>query len=319
MNDTRREFNRDFFSGVIIITLFLIAYTFVPFLGIIITLFTPLPILFYYQKLGRLPCILVSLIASIIAVYFMRYFQSQFGIFFIIAFGIIGFTLSEVIQRNLSIEKTILYSVLIIIGAGVIFAYFFALVNVFNPWAFLTQHINEKVNQTARLYQELGISPEQIDSLRASTQSLANFIVMTFPSFTVVATAFVIWANILLAKRFYKTRNLKFPEFGDLSMWEAPDILVWGVIVGGLLLLSGGIIIKAVGLNVLIIFLCVFFFQGIAIVSYFFHKKKIPPILRGVGYLLIAIQQIFLFIVIGLGLIDVWADFRKLKKQSLSE
>ena len=82
--------------------------------------------------------------------------------------------------------------------------------------------------------------------------------------------------------------------------------------------MPGVFILKSVGLNLLILSLSVFFFQGIAIVSYFFHRKNIPLILRGIGYGMIIIQHIFLVTVVGLGFFDVWADFRKLKKPKLS-
>jgi hypothetical protein len=39
-----------------------------------------------------------------------------------------------------------------------------------------------------------------------------------------------------------------------------------------------------------------------------------PWFIRGFGYFLIFAQQILLVLVIGLGLIDVWVDFRKLEK-----
>ena len=69
---------------------------------------------------------------------------------------------------------------------------------------------------------------------------------------------------------------------------------------------------KIIGLNGLLILMTIYFFQGIAIASYFFEKKNFPRPLRFFLYTLIAIQQAVLLIVIGLGLFDMWADFRRL-------
>ncbi|MFH1624984.1 MAG: YybS family protein [Pseudomonadota bacterium] len=316
--DVNTDFNRNFISGIIVTTLFLLAHVFIPFLGIFISVLTPLPILFYYQKLGRFPGILIAVIASIIAIYFLKLFETPFRVFLIVEFGIVGLTLSEMLRRELSIEKTISYSVPVVLGAGVILASLYGAINFVNPWALVVQEINEKANQTIMLYRELGMPTEEVELFKAYSRNLANFLIRSFPSLAVVGTVVVIWMNLLIAKKLYRMRKLKFPDFGDLSEWEAPDILVWGVIIGGLLLVFGVLALKSVGLNILIISLCFFFFQGLAIVSYFFQRKQIPVILRGVGYLLIGVQQVFLFIVIGLGLFDIWADFRRLKKERVS-
>ena len=57
-----------------------------------------------------------------------------------------------------------------------------------------------------------------------------------------------------------------------------------------------------------------FFFQGLGIVSFFFERKKVPRFLKILLYSLIALQQLALLAVIGIGLFDMWFDFRKLKK-----
>ena len=57
------------------------------------------------------------------------------------------------------------------------------------------------------------------------------------------------------------------------------------------------------------------FFQGIAIVSFFFEKKQFPRPMRIILYVMIAAQQILLLVVIGVGFFDMWINFRKLEKQ----
>jgi uncharacterized protein YybS (DUF2232 family) len=54
------------------------------------------------------------------------------------------------------------------------------------------------------------------------------------------------------------------------------------------------------------------------VVAYFFHKNNVPRFLRGLTYLLIVFQQIFTLLVTGLGLIDLWGDFRRLDKNKLT-
>jgi len=70
--------------------------------------------------------------------------------------------------------------------------------------------------------------------------------------------------------------------------------------------------IRLIALNGLLILMTLYFFQGIAIVSFYFEIKRFPRIIRIFLYTLIGIQQLVLLAVIGLGFFDLWANFRKL-------
>jgi uncharacterized protein YybS (DUF2232 family) len=129
----------------------------------------------------------------------------------------------------------------------------------------------------------------------------------------VASTLFVSWTNLLVAKPILKSRGIFYPSFGSLKLWKAPEVLIWGIIGCGLLLLLPGMTFKFVGLNGLLIMLTIYFFQGIAIVSFYFEKKRFPRMLRVFLYSLIALQQVVLIVIIGLGLFDMWLNFRKLE------
>ncbi len=65
-------------------------------------------------------------------------------------------------------------------------------------------------------------------------------------------------------------------------------------------------------LNGMVVLTIIYFFQGIAIISFYFEKKKIPMAIRTLLYGTIIIQQIFLLVIAGIGFFDVWLNFRKL-------
>jgi uncharacterized protein YybS (DUF2232 family) len=70
-----------------------------------------------------------------------------------------------------------------------------------------------------------------------------------------------------------------------------------------------------VALNLLTVLLPIYFLQGLAIVNHFFRKKGVSPLLQTLGYLLIAVLNPFPLIVTGVGIFDLWADFRKPRKK----
>ena len=58
--------------------------------------------------------------------------------------------------------------------------------------------------------------------------------------------------------------------------------------------------------------LTIYFFQGMGIVAFFFEKKQLPRSFRIMLYALIALQQVLLLVIIGLGVFDLWLNFRKI-------
>jgi uncharacterized protein YybS (DUF2232 family) len=135
------------------------------------------------------------------------------------------------------------------------------------------------------------------------------------PAIVIVSVLLVVWSNLLLAKPLLRSRNLFYPAFGALNEWKAPESLVWVAIGSGVFLLIPNSGLKFFGANALIIMMMVYFFQGIAIVSFYFEKKRFPRLLRGVLYALIVLQQFVLLLVIALGFFDLWVDFRRMKKE----
>jgi uncharacterized protein YybS (DUF2232 family) len=164
------------------------------------------------------------------------------------------------------------------------------------------------------LYQSMGMSEENIHLIDRFLADIQPLIVQIIPAMVTASTLFVAWTNILIARPVLKRRSLSYPDFGPLNMWKAPEYLVWGVIGCGLALFLPEPTINIIGQNGLLILMTVYFFQGIAIVSFYFEKKRLPRFIRFFLYTLIAVQHLILLAVIGLGFFDMWVNFRRLGK-----
>jgi uncharacterized protein YybS (DUF2232 family) len=68
-------------------------------------------------------------------------------------------------------------------------------------------------------------------------------------------------------------------------------------------------------LNLLVILLPVYFLQGLAVIDCFFRRKAFSPVFRVIGYLLVTLVNPLPIVVTGVGVFDLWADFRKPKKE----
>jgi len=287
---------------------------FIPIIGFVAALFIPLPILFYRLKLGRTNGLIIAAITSLIMVVLIG--SLSIDVIFFAGLLLIGFMLGELFELNLSIEQTMLMASGSVVLSGVISLIISSFLSGEGVFAIVTHYVAKNLELTLVLYQGMGMSEENIQLISQSLDKIQQVLVTIIPALISASTLFVAWISILLAKPVLVSRSLNYPDFGPLVLWKAPEYLVWGVIGCGLALFLPHTAIKVIGINGLLILMTVYFFQGIAIVSFYFDKKRLPRFVRVFLYTLIALQQLILLAVIGLGFFDLWVNFRRLGKQA---
>jgi uncharacterized protein YybS (DUF2232 family) len=231
-------------------------------------------------------------------------------VFFLELLGI-GFILGELLNRPISIEKTVLTVCATVWIFGLLALFIYSSSSSMGVGQLLSAYVRENLEATVALYEGMGMSDENIQVIRDAFDRIQYVLVRLIPALAACSTLFITWICLLLARPLLTIKGLAFNDFGPLNRWNAPEVLVWGAIAGGVMLLLPSPTIKMIGINAILILMTIYFFQGIAIVSYFFEYRRVPRFFRFFLYSLIALQQIFLFIVVGIGFFDVWMNFRK--------
>jgi len=281
-----------------------------PLIGIFAWVVLPLPILFYRLKTGRKGggLIMVASLALLIL------FTSNFA-FNILYFGSLlmtGFFLGEFLEKHLAVERIMIYTSLWVLGIcmAVLLIYSTAktqgIVTLISNYAERYQTLSAQLfSESAQLYPDMKVDPNVLEKA-------GSMFAMVFPGVFINSYLTMAWLNILFIKKILSRKGIIIKSIENLNQWKAPDYLVFGVIGLSILLFLpvGGF--KLLAVNGLIILMFVYFFQGIAVVSYLFQKKSAPLGLRFFFYILIALQPLFMFLVIGFGLFDTWFNFRKL-------
>ena len=302
---------RDIVSGIAITSLIFTISVYMPIIGFICSLFIPLPTLFYRSKLGRRTGAIIPIITIMVMIAVLG--GISIDILFFVELLFLGFVLSELIELDLSIEKTMLYACGSVISIGIVGLLFYSNLSDKGIYAFVAEYVSKNLKLTLEIYENMGVSQDSIHMISNSLENIKYVLIRIIPALVVASTFFVSWTNLLVAKPILKSRGLFYPSFGSLKIWKAPEFLIWVIIGCGLLLLVPEKTFKIIGLNGLLIMLTVYFFQGIAIVSFYFEKKRFPRMLKVFLYTLIALQQAVLLVIIGLGLFDMWLNFRKLE------
>ena len=303
---------KDIVNGVLITSLIFFVSVFIPIIGLFGALFIPLPILYFRLKLGRKIGALVPGISG--SILFIVIGGMSADVLFFVELLLIGFMLGELIELNYSIDKTILYATGAALLTGFMGLVVYSVLSGEGIYAIVSEYVTNNLALTMVLYQSMGMSPENIQLIDRFLAEIQPLIVQILPAMVTASTLFVAWTNILIARPVLKRRLLSYPDFGPLNMWKAPEYLVWGVIGCSLALFLPSSAINTIGQNGLLILMTVYFFQGIAIVSFYFEKKRFPRFIRFFLYTLIAVQHLILLAVIGLGFFDMWVNFRRVGK-----
>ncbi|MBW1742372.1 MAG: YybS family protein [Deltaproteobacteria bacterium] len=308
-----RPIHKEVVVAIAITTLVAMAALYLRLLGPFVGMLIPLPILFYRAKLGRSSGLLILVAASLIVASIVGR-HSLVTAVFLFEVGLVGLVLPELFENNLPVEKTVAITAGVVIATGGLMLLLYSLLSATSPWMVTSNYLTKSAELAMNMYREMGASEEDVSIAAESVEGIVYIALRILPSIIVVATLFLVWTNLLLARFLFQSRQLFYPDFGRLNQWQAPEPLVWAVIASGILLLVGDSGITLIGINSLIILMMIYFFQGIAIVSFYLEKKQFPRLLRIMLYGLIAMQQLLLLLVIAVGFFDTWIDFRRERK-----
>lgn len=300
---THPVFIKQIFTGIIFcLLIYGVVFTF-PLLGVFVLLFLPLPVLFYRLKLGRNSGALIAASSFFTLVLITK------GIAFDTLYcGLLlttGMILGECLERHMSIQKTMGLASLIAAVAVFSAIMVYTISQGRTLSATMTDYMNQSLSIARQLSPEIGMDPDM-------THKLISSMMIVMPGMFMISFMTTLWLNILIIRKLLKLKGITIKSIERLNLYKAPYELVWVFIGCAMALMIPAGPVKIVGINCLIVLMLVYFFQGIAVVSFFFQKKNTPMALKGFCYFLIAVQVYVLILVIGLGFFDNWIDFRKL-------
>ncbi|MFH1156441.1 MAG: YybS family protein [Pseudomonadota bacterium] len=308
---------KDSATGIAVASIIAVLAAYIPLLGFFFAVLLPMPILYYRLKLGRSPGGMIAA-ASFVAITALSG-GLTIDMLFYGSLLITGFLLGHFLEKQLTIERTGILTCLTTLGVGIVTLFLYAQTTKQSILTMVSAYVAANLDLTLKVYQGMGMPQESIDLITSSIDTIHYVLVRILPSIVVAMLLFVIWANILFIKTVLKKKGLGMPRLENLNQWRAPDRLVWAVIVFGAFLVLPVNGLGIIGLNCIIVMMLIYFFQGIAIVSFFLDKRRFPVMLKVVLYTIIAVQQLFLVFIIALGFFDTWVNFRKIGRTKTAE
>lgn len=284
-----------------------------PILSQIAVLFVPVPLIIVSVVHGRHAGALAAALAALIVSAFAG-FQIALVLFFL-SFGLMALGLAEGLAKGWRPETAIavasalpLFMLLLMIVPAVV-------KSGKDPLSLVDALIRESIADGRKLYADLGAN-EVVQALESLSDRVIFYVARLIPGIVLATT-------ILQAALCYGfTRSLLLRRKPDLPpvtqrplhLWHAPDAWVWALIVTlGLVALSPrDSAAWFVGVNLSFFWLLVYTAQGAALLEHFLKKVRIPVIGRSFLHTLILLMPTVVA-VIAFGVVDIWADFRKVR------
>ena len=155
---------------------------------------------------------------------------------------------------------------------------------------------------------------EELKVLQDFAGKASGWLVQAYPSFIALG------AFITALINYYVTRFLlRRIESHDIfhharfSGWVVPDQVVWVLIGSSAALLLAQNALSFVAINLLLISLVAYFFQGLAIIVYFLESRKVPVFFWVLIFFVLILQPLLVGASVGLGVFDSWMDLRKVR------
>jgi len=271
---------------------------------------TPLPVLVIGWRSGELAALAVALTAA--AAIFCLHpvpdtIWQNLGFINLLVMGVM---LSSLQGRGVSAPRAIILTVAgLSFAALLVFlgqAFFLGLA----PQDLLAQKSAEVMDTVRKVLGDTGGGSAGPLIPGVAPDHLADLLKRLLPGLMVTNMGLVAWLNIVLSRQLVSLLGWGEPD-PPLYHWVAPEWLVFVLLGAGALLLVPVAGARFVGLNLLMVVAVLYFCQGVAVVANWFHRLGLPRPLRIVGYPLLFLNPFF-FLIITLGLMDLWLDFRRL-------
>lgn len=287
------------------------AYLAVPPLGIFSGILAPFPAAYNRLVHGRTAALIV-LLGTTAAV--SGLFGILAGALYLIMCGMIGYFMPELLLRGVSGSRAVFWTTaanLLIFAAGVIV---YSTVSGLNLQQLITAEISSSLKQALDLYEKGGVKGEDLELMKRSMSTAADLLKRLYPALVTALFVGIAGCNLVLLKKTIAKTTVNI-NIGDFSTFRNPDLLVWILIAAGSALLLPISQVATPTLNILLVVTLLYFFQGMAVVSAFISKNSAATILRVILYALLIIQPYLLILIAGIGLFDLWVDFRTPKPQ----
>lgn len=284
--------------------------------GSLLLMLTPLPAIVVGLRAGWL---YTALVAVACAAVLLQQGGSQAAIAYLLQFGFGSVLLVWMLENKQAWDRALLLTVAGVMLAGAV-AITWQAQTMDASWGTLVDdYLAQELEKAREAYNQTQLNEDQKEELAGFLQQAATFVRQAFVAIGAVLLGLSFLVSMGLAYLFNRQRDPDCIRGSEFKTWKVPEVWVWFLIGGGFATFFAAGWLQTVGINLVTVLLPVYFLNGLAIVTYYFQSKGYPPVTQGLGYVLLVLLNPLPLLVTGLGVFDLWFDFRKPRKPKDTE
>lgn len=274
--------------------------------GLPLSLLAPLPaalaVMVYGVATGGAMVLLTTLVALPMA-------GPSGAVTYLLQYGIGSIALPLLLRRGLAWDRAVALTLAVVLSVSALGIGGYILQQEKAPGEIVGQYLRAEMDRALELTRSAELPEAEKAELETLAERTAELLARIYPGVVVAVGGAILLLTTFLLTALAKGRFvMPGPPF---ALWKAPELLIWPLIAGGFgaLLASGWP--QTLAMNLLVVLLPIYFLQGLAVVSFFFQSRAVSPLMRALSYMLLIVFNPFQFIVAGIGVFDLWIDFRK--------
>jgi uncharacterized protein YybS (DUF2232 family) len=227
---------------------------------------------------------------------------------YLVQFGLGSVIVPHLLMKGWNWGAAVLTGTGLSVGGGIFALSAFSLQQGQSPLAFADSWARTEVDRAILALNSANLPADVAQQTERMIQDLGNKLVELYPAMSILTVAGMLLVMVLFLNR--KAGQL-LPSQSPFHAWKVAEHIVWILIVSGaaVLFLNGAW--QRLAMNVVVVVLAIYFLQGLAILSYFLNVKGVPPVFRVLGYFLVVASFPLRVLATGVGIFDLWIDFRK--------
>jgi len=207
---------------------FNLLFAYVPFMGIVLNLIMPLPLVVCGMRNGLRWSIMSGVVSTVLVAMLVNPIHA---LFYIGVYGVMGIVLGECMHRHLPAKKLLAYAsigALISIGINLLLALY---VMGIHPVDMMFKSLDDAIPQIASSFNTGGMTPEQSAAFTAQMTEMVSMIKIILPGAMVLMAPILVMINYWAARRILARTGETFPEFPPTEEWSFPPAVALAYVV----------------------------------------------------------------------------------------
>jgi uncharacterized protein YybS (DUF2232 family) len=304
--------SREIAVGIAATIVFYLSAMFIPMAGFVAGIFTSLPTLLAFYRWGSPIGYWIPGGVALLGTVLLTYLNMVQSIPYLLEMLFLGLFLGTGMRMHWSLERTIALAALLVFSTGVLALWLFTPISEGGLFNEMERDLREAVTLAVTQY---GGHIQDKQGFEQALQQVVPTLVRLFPGMALASALAVAWLNVIVTARFCRMHSISLPPWPELSLWRSPEPLVWGLIASGFLCLFTSGQLRLIASNVLVVLGLIYFLHGLAVVSFYADRWRLPRIARAFIYAILFLQQFATLAIVLTGLFDMWMDFRRLHKK----